>query len=108
MRYLFAVIDNTTGSGTPDEAIAIDAFNEQIELAGQRLLAAGLVSPSEARLIDNRRGAGMINSGPAVESTEYMSGFWIIEAHDDETAEKLALQASLACNRKVEVRRFLR
>jgi len=36
------------------------------------------------------------------------SGFWIIEAESDEKAQELALEGSLACNRRVELRAYLR
>ena len=108
MPYLFAVIDTQSNSGTPGEMVAIDAFNEKIEAAGQRILAAGVAAPTTALLIDNRDGLGSVVNGPAVESDEYMSGFWVIEASDDATARELALEASLACNRRIEVRAVLR
>ena len=108
MRYLFAVIDSQTNSGTEAEMGAIDAFNEKIEAAGQRLMAAGVSAPSSALLVDNRNGLGSVTNGPAVISDEYMAGFWVIEAADDDTARALALEASNACNRRIEVRAFLR
>ncbi|MDA2982853.1 MAG: hypothetical protein O3A34_02145 [Actinomycetota bacterium] len=52
MRYLFAVIDTQTNSGTHEETVAIDAFNDAV-------------------------------------------------------AHELAAEASKACNRRIEVRRFL-
>lgn len=108
MRYLFAVIDTQSNSGTPEEMVAIDAFNEKIEAAGQRVMAAGVAAPMSSLLIDNRNGLGSVINGPAVTSDEYMSGFWVIEATDDATARDLALEASQACNRKIELRAFLR
>ena len=108
MRYLFAVIDTQSNSGTPGEMVAIDAFNEKIEAAGQRIMAAGVAAPTSALLIDNRNGLGSVVTGPAVASDEYMSGFWVIEASDDATAREIALEASQACNRKIELRAFLR
>jgi hypothetical protein len=42
------------------------------------------------------------------DSADYMSGFWIIDAPDDATAFDLAAEASQSCNRRVEVRSFLR
>ena len=108
MRYLFAVIDTQPNSGTPEEMVAIDAFNEKIEAAGQRVMAAGVAAPTSALLIDNRNGLGSVINGPAVTSDEYMSGFWVIETADDATARELALEASQACNRKIELRAFLR
>ena len=108
MRYLFAVIDSHTDSGSSDEMVAIDAFNDKIEAAGQRIIAAGLVAPSEAFVVDARGGNSAITNGPINTTAEFMSGFWIIEASDDDVAHKLAAEASRSCNRKVEVRKFLR
>lgn len=88
--------------------VAIDAFNDKIEAAGQRIMAAGVAEPSTALLIDNRDGLGSVINGAAVEADEFMSGFWVIEASDDAMARELALEASLACNRRIEVRAFLR
>lgn len=107
MRYLFAVIDHQTNSGTPDETVAIDEFNERLDAAGRRIMAVGLVAPREARLVDNRAGKGSVTAGPLNDTSEYMSGFWVIDAPDDATALDLALEASEACNRRVEVRRLL-
>ena len=42
-----------------------------------------------------------------MESKEYLGGFWIIEAADLDVALKLAAEGSKACNRRVEVRRFV-
>jgi hypothetical protein len=108
MRYLVAVIDDRTGFSTPEEAAAIDVFNEKLEAGGHRVMAAGIVAPRDAVLIDNRSGAGIVSRGPLVDTPEYMSGFWIIEAASDDEAHALAAEGSSACNRKVEVRAFLR
>jgi hypothetical protein len=53
MRYLFAVIDTQTNSGTHEETVAIDEFNDKIGAIGQRLMAAGLVAPRDAKVFDN-------------------------------------------------------
>jgi hypothetical protein len=42
-----------------------------------------------------------------VETKEWLSGFWIIEAPGLDVALKLAAAGSKACNRRVEVRPFL-
>ena len=87
--------------------VTIDAFNDKIEAAGQRIIAAGLVSPSEAIVFDDRNGNNETTHGPLNSTAEYMSGFWIIEAANDVIAHELAAEASRSCNRKIEVRRFL-
>ncbi len=107
MRYLVSVIDDTTGSATPSEMAAIDAFNERLEADGHWVFAGGLASPSTATVIDNRRGKTIVTDGPFLESKEYLAGFWIIEAPDLDVALTLAAEGSKHCNRKVEVRPFL-
>ncbi len=110
MRYLFAVIADRRGevAADRDEMAAIDAFNEEIEAAGQRVMAAGVAAPDHAVVIDNRGGCGLVASGPAVDSDLFMAGFWVINAESDSVAHALAARASEACNRPIEVRPFLR
>jgi len=107
MQYLFSVIDDKTGSGTPEEAAAIDVFNDRLQTEGYWVFAGGLGSPSTATVIDNRNGAAVVTDGPFVETKELIAGFWIIEAPDLDVAIALATDGSRACNRKVEVRPFL-
>ncbi len=107
MQYLVSVIDEVSGSGTPEERAAIDVFNDGLQAEGHWVFAGGLASPSTATVIDNRGGAAVLTDGPFLESKEYLAGFWIIEASDLDLALKLATEGSKACNRKVEVRPFL-
>jgi len=58
-------------------------------------------------VIDNRAEAAIVTDGPFVETKEWVSGFWIIDAPDRDTAVALATEGSKACNRRVEVRSFL-
>lgn len=106
MRFLIAVIDGATGTATGDEMAAIDAFNDGLRASGHWLFAGGLASPATAMVIDNRAGVGKVSAGPLHSLPEYMSGFWLIEAPDQATAQRLAAAGSLACNRKVELRRL--
>jgi hypothetical protein len=107
MQYLVGVIDDQTGSGTPDEEAAVDAFNDRLNAEGHWVFAGGLAAPSSATVIDNRGEEAMFTDGPFLESKEYLAGFWIIEAADLDVALKLAAEGSKACNRKIEVRPFL-
>ena len=107
MRYLVSVIDDKTGSATPDEMAAINAFNDRLEAEGHWVFAGGLASPSSATVIDNRGGEALFTDGPFLETKEYIAGFWIIEASDLDVALKLAAEASKICDRKIEVRPFL-
>jgi hypothetical protein len=59
-------------------------------------------------VIDNRANKGEVKSGSLFDAPEYYSGFWLIEAASDDEAHQLALEGSLACNRKVELRPYIR
>ena len=107
MKYLVSVIDDRTGSATPTEMAAIDAYNDRLRAEGHWVFAGGLESPKAATVIDNRSGGAVLTDGPFLESKEYVAGFWIIEAPDLDSALALAADGSKHCNRKVEVRRLL-
>ena len=107
MRFLISVIDNQTGTATSDEMAAIDAFNDGLRERGQFIFAGGLAAPDSAKVIDNRSNRGEVNPGPLHRGTEYLSGFWIVEAKDEAAALAIANGASLACNRRVELRPLL-
>ena len=107
MRYLMAVIDTHSNSGNPDEMQAIDTFNEGLQANGQWVMAAGIMGPDRSVVVDNRGGEPLVTDGPLHPTSEYVSGFWIVEVADYETALRLATDGSRACNRKVELRPFI-
>jgi hypothetical protein len=104
MKFLISVIDDMSNSGTPAEMVEIDKFNDRLRANGQFIFAWGLHAPETATVIDNRIGANLSTGKPLFDSAENFSGLWVIEAADADTAEKLAFDASQACNRKVELR----
>ena len=105
--YLLSVLDEETNSGTEEEMAAIDAFNEGLSAKGHWVFAGGLAAPGTATVVDGRDQEPVFTDGPFLESKEYMSGFWIVDAPDLDVALALAAAGSRACNRKVEVRPFL-
>jgi len=107
MQYLLSVIDDTPESATSEEMAAIDAFNEGLRAEGQWVFAGGLGAPDTATVVDGRGAEAMVTDGPFVETKEWLSGFWIIEAPDLDVALRLAAAGSRACGRRVEVRPFL-
>jgi hypothetical protein len=107
MQYLVSVIDDTPSSATPEEMADIRAFNEGLQADGYWVFAGGLGAPDTATVVDGRGGGPMFTDGPFVETKEWLSGFWVIEADDLDVALKLAAVGSKACNRRVEVRPFL-
>ncbi|NCV96034.1 MAG: hypothetical protein EBW33_04775 [Actinobacteria bacterium] len=108
MKFIIFVIDGPNNPASPNEIEKIDAFNDLLRDGGHWVTAAGIVGPERATLIDNRGEKGEVQSASLFNSKEYYSGFWLVEANTEEDAKKLALAGSLACNRKVELRPYLR
>ncbi|MFM6974795.1 MAG: YciI family protein [Agromyces sp.] len=107
MRVLLGVIDSTAESATAAEMASIDAFNEKLRANGQLIFACGIAAPESSIVVDNRNNAGHITEGPLSSAAEFLSGFWILEVDGREQAVSLALAASLACNRRLEMRVLL-
>lgn len=108
MQYFVSVVDDTSDSADSDEMAAIDVFNARLQAEGHWVFAGGLGSPSAATVVDNRKGEPVFTDGPFLESKEFLAGFWVMEAPDLDVALALAADGSKACNRKLEVRPFLR
>jgi len=113
MQYLISVIDTgqaaAAGSdytATPEEEVGVDNFNTRLQEEGYWVFAGGLGLPSAATVVDSRGGSPVVTDGPFVETKEFLAGFWIIEADDFDVVLRLAADASVACNRKIEVRPF--
>ena len=108
MRYIIFVIDGPGNPASADEMKHIDAFNEKLQNNNHWITAAGIRPGVDATLIDNRAGKGEVSKGSLFDAPEFYSGFWLIEAESDEQAHQLALEGSQACNRKVELRPYIR
>jgi hypothetical protein len=107
VRFLLSVIDSASRTGSSDEMAAIDIFNEKLQKNDHWIFACGVDSPKSAKLVDNRAGAGLTHDGAYVDSDEFQSGIWIVNATSHDEAMALAHEGSKACNRKVEVRPLL-
>jgi hypothetical protein len=107
MQYLVNVIDSRSNSGTDEEAVAIDAFNDTLRAGGHWVFAGGLADPTVSTVIDGRGDEPVLTDGPFIETKEWAAGFWIIEAPDLDVALKLMTEGSKACNRRLEVRPLL-
>lgn len=108
MRFMIFVIDDGLASAGEDEMDAIGAFNDSLKAAGQFVMAEGIHSGDNAHVIDNRGGSGLVTPGSLYSEPERYTGFWIIDADDEAQALEIAQDASRACNRKVELRSYLR
>ena len=108
MRFLINVIESIEKPAHSRQEIdAIDAFNDEMVAAGQRVLAVGIASPDNSILIDNRDGDVKYINESLYDSSEYVSGIWIIDVPTREIALELAARGSKACNRRVELRPLL-
>lgn len=84
----------------------VDAFNEKVTEAGIWVFAGGLEPIEATTTVDATGAEPVISDGPYAEAKEWMGGFWILEAPDLDAALKLAVEASAACEGRVEVRPF--
>ena len=107
VRFLIFVIDDNTALAGPNEMAHIDAFNEMLEANGHWITAAGIHHGAQATVLDNRNDAGLVSPGSLYNKKAHYSGFWLINAADQNEALALAAAGSRACNRKVELRPYL-
>jgi hypothetical protein len=108
MRFLINVIESIDRPAHSRQEIdAIDAFNNEMVAAGEWVLAVGIASPENSIQIDNRDGQVNYIKESLTDSSEYISGFWIIDVSNQEIALELAARGSKACNRRVELRPLL-
>lgn len=89
---------------TPAEFRAHIAFmtelNDQLRASGEFVLAEGLDTPSNAKIVtalDAR--APIVTDGPFAETKEFLAGFWIVECVSLERAIAIAAKASTAPGR---------
>lgn len=74
----------------------MNEVNAGLKASGQLVVAEGLVSPDEARLVKaNGDGSPSVTDGPFAESKEFIAGFWIIEVKDADEAYRFAARVSL-------------
>lgn len=82
----------------------VEAFNTALQDTGAFLFAGGLHPPSSATTVDATRDTPEFTPGPFTEAKEYLGGFWIIEADNDDDAIEWTKRASRALQSRVEVR----
>lgn len=110
-QYILAVWHTDDYPSLPeDELMAaferVDDFNAKLEETGAWVFACGLPHPSTARMVYARGDDVTVKDGPASASHEFLGGFWVVEAEDDEAAEALAIEGAQACGNAVEIRRL--
>lgn len=116
MHYLLAVHMDTTALGEfgpysseeeMSQAMAdTGAFNQLLQDEGYWVYAGGLQPARTAQVVDATTDIVNNTSGPYLDQSEHLSGIWIVDVPDEETAVDLAEKASRACRNSVEVRPF--
>lgn len=72
-------------------------LNRDLKAAGQLVMAEGLVSPDQARLVTAKGdGSPSVTDGPFAESKEFIAGFWIVDVRNEDEAYQIAARVS-AC-----------
>jgi hypothetical protein len=110
-QYLFSVHDEAgvqppTGADLERLYRQVDAFNQKVMDAGIWVFGGGLEPIEAATTVDATGPEPVITDGPYAESKEWLGGFWVLEAPDLDAALALAVEASAACEGRVEVRPF--
>ena len=110
-QYMFSVNHEVgeelpTGDDVQRMFTQVDAFNQKVTDAGIWVFAGGLEPIETTTTVDATGSEPIITDGPFTEAKEWIGGFWILEAPDLDAALKLAIEASAACEGRVEVRPF--
>lgn len=82
----------------------VDAFNTALTETGAFVTAGGLMPPETAVTVDATGPSPVHHPGPFVEATEYVGGFWIVDAPDQAAALQWAERCSAAVQSRIEVR----
>ena len=110
-QYMFSVNHEVgeelpTGDDVQRMFTQVDAFNQKVTDAGIWVFGGGLEPIETATTVDATGSEPIITDGPFSEAKEWIGGFWVLEAPDLDAALKLAIEASAACEGRVEVRPF--
>jgi len=71
-------------------------FNHDLKVQGKLVVAEGLVGPDQARLVRaGEDGRPVVTDGPFAETKEFIAGFWIIEAANEDEAYAIAAKVSM-------------
>lgn len=110
MRYMFLIyLDDSTFEGmTETEKLGLGNamldYDEELTRSGHYVMSEALKATSEAITVRKWDGTVSTTDGPFVESKEYLSGFFLIEARDLNEAAHLASRMPLATMGSIEIR----
>jgi hypothetical protein len=112
-KYLLSV---HTGSAVPSEQTTEAAMRSgyervmelEDEMRAERVLVLGgrLMDPDQARVVRPVKHRVHAVDGPYIETKEWLGGFYVIEAKDDDDALAWASKVTLAIDTPIEIRPF--
>jgi hypothetical protein len=113
MRYIMLVKATKKSEAgvmpTPAQFAEMGAYNEQLVKAGVLVDAAGLQATAEGFKIRFAGGKRERVDGPFADTTNTVSGYWIINVKSHEEAVEWAMKApnpAFGDDTEIEVRRF--
>jgi hypothetical protein len=113
MRYIMLVKATRKSEAgvlpTPEQIAVMGAYNEQLTKAGVLVDAAGLQATSKGFKIRFSGGKRELIDGPFADTTNTVSGYWIINVKSREEAVEWAMKApnpAFGDDGEIEVRRF--
>lgn len=106
MKYMMFVCTDTEPetdqTGIPD----IEAWVEENDRRGRRVLGDVLGAPSAATTVRVRKGELLLSDGPFTETKEVIVGFDILECADLDEAIEVARNHPMAWTGRLELRPF--
>jgi len=106
MRYLMLVLTTPDDPADTDDIPEIEAWVEQQDAKGSRMLGERLRPPADAVGIRVRGGKVLVTDGPFSETKEAIGGFDIIDAPDLDEAIGIAAAHPMAYAGAIELRAF--
>lgn len=110
MRYMFLIyLDDARFEAMPEaESLsyrnAMLDYDEELQVSGHYVVSEALKLPSTAVTVRRWDGTLTPTDGPFMETKEYLSGFFVVEARDLNEAIDLAGRMPLARQGWVEIR----
>lgn len=110
MKYLLLVYHNEDRFQTIPEGTRKDMLAESIQLChqlankGQYVHASPLQPQATATIVRMRDGKSTVTDGPFIETKEQLAGYFLIEAENQDEANKIAQRVPGARIGTVEVR----
>lgn len=109
-QFLLAVYssDEPRQAMTPEQMRAgfavVDALEAEMRAEDVLRFSARLLEPARAKVVRPRRRMGKTTDGPYAETKEYLGGFYILEAPDEDAALAWAQKVTDAIDTPIEVR----